>query len=45
MLGFNCFRSATETIAGIEITHMIRKGQIDNMRKATYAEQFYSLTG
>jgi putative transposase len=27
MLGFKAFHSATATIAGIEVAHMIRKGQ------------------
>lgn len=29
MLGFNGFRSAATAIAGIELTHRIRKGQFD----------------
>ena len=45
MLGFKSFRSATKTIAGIELMHMIRKGQMDDSRNLTHAEQFYSLTG
>ena len=45
MLGFNSFRSATKTLAGIEIMHMIRKGLMINVRKSTCAEQFYSLAG
>jgi putative transposase len=28
MLGFKSFRSATATLAGIELMHMIRKGQL-----------------
>jgi transposase-like protein len=45
MLGFKSFRSATKIIAGIEIMHMIRKGQMTDPRHLTYAEQFYSLAG
>ncbi|MGF6786795.1 transposase-like protein [Paraburkholderia sp. 35.1] len=29
MLGFNRFRNATITLAGIELTHRIRKGQFN----------------
>ncbi len=29
MLGFQRFKNATITIAGIELTHRIRKGQFD----------------
>ncbi len=29
MLGFQSFLSANKTLTGIEIMHMIRKGQID----------------
>ncbi len=32
MLGFGSFESAEKTIAGIEIMHMIRKGQIEEIR-------------
>lgn len=28
MMGFKAFHSASATLAGIETTHMIRKGQI-----------------
>lgn len=45
MLGFKSFRPATKIIAGIEIMHMIRKGQMADSRNLTHAEQFYSLTG
>ena len=45
MLGFKSFRSATKTIAGIEIMHMIRKGQMTDSRHLTHAEKFYSLAG
>jgi transposase, IS6 family len=29
MLGFKSFETAEETIAGIEVMHMIRKGQVE----------------
>ena len=45
MLGFNTFRSAKNIIAGIEVMHMIRKGQL--MLKGcitiSFADQFYAL--
>ena len=45
MMGFKTFRSASATIAGIELTHMIRKGQVraENDEMMTPAETFYSL--
>ena len=44
MLGFKNFRCARIILAGIEIMHMIRKGQmkIDDVGR-TVATQFYSL--
>ena len=44
-LGFKSFRAATATIAGIELMHMIRKGQMrkKNAWPQTPAHQFYSL--
>ena len=45
MLGFKNFRSAHATLAGIELIHMIKKGQV----RATYGdrsspvEDFYAL--
>ena len=41
MLGFKSFWSAAITLAGIEIMHMIRKGQL--ICPGTPAQQFYSL--
>lgn len=32
MLGFGSFERTEKTIAGIEIMHMIRKGQIEEIR-------------
>jgi transposase-like protein len=44
MLGFKSFWSAAKTIAGIELMHMIRKGEmIVRGGDVTAAEQFYSL--
>src|SRR5271170_987886 len=43
MLGFKAFWSAAITIAGIEIMHMIRKGQLRSTGKLRPAQQFYSL--
>jgi putative transposase len=43
MLGFKSFWSAAITIAGIEIMHMIRKGQMRSRGTLCPAEQFYSL--
>lgn len=45
MLGFKNFWSAAITIAGIEIMHMIRKGQLRFAGKLRPAQQFYSLAG
>jgi putative transposase len=45
MLGFKSFRSAAATLAGIELMHMIRKGQLRTTDKLRPAQQFYSLAG
>jgi putative transposase len=42
MLGFKSFWTAAITIAGIEIMHMIRKGQMRSRGMLRPAEQFYS---
>jgi putative transposase len=42
-LGFKAFLSAVITIAGIEIVHMIRKGQLRSTGTLRSAQQFYSL--
>jgi transposase-like protein len=45
MLGFKSFWAARCTLAGIEVMHAIRKGQLltaENARQ-TPAEQFYAL--
>jgi hypothetical protein len=43
MLGFKAFWSAAITLAGIEIMHMIRKGQLRRAGNLCPARQFYSL--
>ena len=43
MLGFKSFWSAAVTLAGIEIMHMIRKGQLMLTGGLCPAQQFYSL--
>jgi len=42
-LGFKSFRSAAATLAGVELMHMIRKGQLRTTGKLRPAQQFYSL--
>ena len=45
MLGFKTFRCARILIAGIEVMHMIRKGQLGDIKDqaSSAANQFYSL--
>ena len=43
MLGFKSFWSAAITLAGIELMHMIRKGQLNDAAQSRPAQQFYSL--
>ena len=45
MLNFKSFRSARNTLAGIELMHMIRKGQmiVAEENSMSFAEQFYAL--
>ena len=47
MLGFKSFRAATGVLAGIELMHMIRKGQMmmQGCEGLSFAEQFYALAG
>jgi putative transposase len=45
MLGFKAFWSAAITIAGVEIMHMIRKGQMRSRRMLHPVEQFDSSAG
>jgi putative transposase len=44
MLGFKSFASAEATLAGIELHHIIRKGQL-RLEESTPFEQFYALAG
>ena len=46
MLGFKSFQSAKNILAGIELMHMIRKGQmmVEGADKMSFAEQFHALT-
>jgi putative transposase len=45
MLGFKSFDAAQSTLVGIELMHMLRKGQLEDgvAQDLTPAEQFYSL--
>ena len=45
MLGFKSFVTAKATIAGIELHHMLKKGQMLNSESMTVWEQFYALAG
>ena len=46
MLNFKSFHAARSVLAGVELMHMIRKGQfaIDGTADMSFAEQFYALT-
>jgi putative transposase len=44
-LGFKSFRSAAVTLAGVELMHMIRKGQLRTTGEVCPARQFYSMAG
>ena len=46
MLGFKSFAAAQRTLVGIELMHMLKKGQLviaDGVEGLTPAEQFYVL--
>ena len=43
MLGFKTFDTAKATLAGIELHHMLRKGQHQQAANRTLFEQFYAL--
>ena len=46
MLGFKAFDAAQSTLVGIELMHMIKKGQLvveERDKGLTAAEQFYAL--
>ena len=47
MLNFKSFRSAGSVLTGIELIHMIRKGQfaIDGADAITFADQFSAIAG
>ena len=47
MLNFKAFHSATSVLAGIELMHMIRKGQmiLEEQTQLSFADQFYTLAG
>ena len=38
MLSFQSFSTAIKTIKGIEIMHMIKKGQVDTLNQSVSAE-------
>jgi len=44
MLGFKAFHSAAATLAGIEVAHMIRKGQLGQKGVSPF-KQFAALAG
>ena len=47
MLNFKSFRAAKNVLAGIELMHMIRKGQLllESCIKLSFVDQFYTLAG
>ena len=45
MLNFKSFCSARNVLAGIELMHMICKGQMAEENQMSFAEQFYALAG
>ena len=47
MLNFKSFRAARKVLAGIELMHMIRKGQLllKGCTKLSFADQFYASAG
>ena len=47
MLNFKSFQSAKNVLAGIELMHMIRKGQLmmKGCNEGSFANQFYVLAG
>ena len=45
MMGFKSFRCAEATIAGIELHHMLKKGQHKNANFQSVFQQFYALAG
>ena len=47
MLNFKSFQSAKRVLAGIELMHMIRKGQLilKGCNEMSFADQSYAMTG
>ena len=47
MLGFRSFQAAKNILDGIELMHMIRKGQLNiaGLEELSFADQFYALAG
>ena len=47
MLNFKSFQAAKSVLAGIELMHMIRKGQLmlEGCIVLSFADQFYALAG
>ena len=47
MLNFKSFQAAKCVLAGIELMHMIRKGQLmmKGWNERSFADQFYALAG
>ena len=47
MLGFKSFHAAKNVLAGIELMHMIREGQLnmDDSGELSFADQFYAPGG
>jgi putative transposase len=47
MLNFKSFRAARNVLTGIELMHMIRKGQLllEGSTELSFADQFYALAG
>jgi putative transposase len=46
MLGFKSFEAAQYTLAGVELMHMVKKGQLvgeEGVEGLTPTEQFYAL--
>jgi putative transposase len=43
MLGFKSLASAKATIAGVELHHMLRKGQMTDAANMPIWKQFYAL--
>ena len=47
MLNFKLFRAARNVLAGIELMHMVCKGQLllEGCLELSFADQFYALAG